>query len=82
MSNADRWPVHTVVFDLDDTLFAERDYVLSGFRAVDEWIRRERRVEASLLKPSGASNRESGVKYSTKHSRRWAWPSMQRWWES
>src|SRR4051812_34451058 len=26
-----------VVFDLDDTLFAERDYVLSGFRAVSQW---------------------------------------------
>jgi putative hydrolase of the HAD superfamily len=26
-----------VVFDLDDTLFPERDYVLSGFRAVAEW---------------------------------------------
>jgi putative hydrolase of the HAD superfamily len=26
-----------VVFDLDDTLFPERDYVLSGFRAVAAW---------------------------------------------
>jgi len=41
---AEPWPVHTVVFDLDDTLFAERDYVFSGFQAVDEWIRRERQV--------------------------------------
>lgn len=32
------WPLHTVVFDLDDTLFAERDYVLSGFAAVDAWL--------------------------------------------
>jgi putative hydrolase of the HAD superfamily len=28
-----------VVFDLDDTLFLERDYVRSGFRAVDAWLR-------------------------------------------
>jgi len=28
-----------IVFDLDDTLYLERDYVLSGFRAVGEWIR-------------------------------------------
>lgn len=28
----------TVVFDLDDTLFPERDYVLSGFRAVGAWV--------------------------------------------
>lgn len=26
-----------VVFDLDDTLYLERDYVCSGFRAVGEW---------------------------------------------
>ncbi|RJF93640.1 HAD family hydrolase [Sphingomonas cavernae] len=26
-----------VVFDLDDTLYLERDYVLSGFRAVGAW---------------------------------------------
>lgn len=30
-----------VVFDLDDTLFLERDYVRSGFRAVDGFVRRE-----------------------------------------
>ena len=27
-----------VVFDLDDTLYLERDYVRSGFRAVDAWL--------------------------------------------
>src|SRR4029453_15926219 len=27
-----------VVFDLDDTLFPEQQYVLSGFRAVDVWL--------------------------------------------
>jgi putative hydrolase of the HAD superfamily len=26
-----------IVFDLDDTLYSERDYVLSGFRAVANW---------------------------------------------
>ncbi len=29
-----------VVFDLDDTLFPEWQYVLSGFRAVDEWLQK------------------------------------------
>ena len=29
-----------VVFDLDDTLYAERDYVRSGYRAVGEHLRR------------------------------------------
>jgi putative hydrolase of the HAD superfamily len=30
-----------VVLDLDDTLFLERDYVQSGFAAVDEWVARK-----------------------------------------
>ena len=36
-----------VVFDLDDTLYPERDYVLSGFRAVASW------AEARLGIPAG-----------------------------
>lgn len=31
--------VRVVVFDIDDTLYLERDYARSGFRAVDEWVR-------------------------------------------
>jgi putative hydrolase of the HAD superfamily len=30
-----------IVFDLDDTLYLERDYVRSGFRAVDRWAEAE-----------------------------------------
>jgi putative hydrolase of the HAD superfamily len=29
---------HAVVFDLDDTLYSERDFVASGFRAVAQWL--------------------------------------------
>ena len=29
---------HLVVFDLDDTLYLERDYVMSGFKAVDSFL--------------------------------------------
>jgi putative hydrolase of the HAD superfamily len=29
--------LRAVVFDLDDTLYSERDYVISGFRAVASW---------------------------------------------
>lgn len=36
-----------VIFDLDDTLYPERDYVTSGFRAVAEW------AEAQLSIPTG-----------------------------
>ena len=31
-------PWQAVVFDLDDTLYPERDFVLSGFRAVAAWL--------------------------------------------
>jgi putative hydrolase of the HAD superfamily len=34
-----------VVFDLDDTLFLERDYVRSGFCAVGAWVRRRLGVD-------------------------------------
>jgi len=37
-------PAHTLVFDLDDTLYPEREYVLSGFRAVDRWLQLERGI--------------------------------------
>jgi putative hydrolase of the HAD superfamily len=33
-----------IVFDLDDTLYAERDYVLSGFRALERWAERQLRI--------------------------------------
>lgn len=30
-----------IVFDVDDTLYLERDYVRSGLKALDRWLRRE-----------------------------------------
>ena len=38
------WRVHTIVFDLDDTLYLERDFVLSGFAAVDLCLRNEQGI--------------------------------------
>ncbi len=38
-------PVSCLVFDIDDTLYLERDYVKSGFRWLDRWLRRERSIE-------------------------------------
>jgi putative hydrolase of the HAD superfamily len=35
-------PIRCVVFDIDDTLYLERDYVHSGFLAVDQWLRGQR----------------------------------------
>jgi putative hydrolase of the HAD superfamily len=34
----------TLVFDLDDTLYIEREFVLSGFTAVDQWLQEKRGV--------------------------------------
>jgi putative hydrolase of the HAD superfamily len=33
-----------VVFDIDDTLYLERDYVWSGLQAVDKWLLSTRRI--------------------------------------
>jgi len=50
--------IEAVVFDLDDTLAAEKDYALSGFRAVgaylDELCGAERFYEAAALLYQGA----------------------------
>lgn len=35
-------PIHTLVFDLDDTLYPERDFVMSGFEAVGTWLEQQR----------------------------------------
>lgn len=34
-------PIMGVIFDLDDTLYSEKQYVRSGFRAVAEWLDRD-----------------------------------------
>jgi FMN phosphatase YigB (HAD superfamily) len=36
--NSNKWKA--IVFDLDDTLYAETDHVLSGFKAVAAWAER------------------------------------------
>ena len=34
-------PPAVLIFDLDDTLYLERDFAVSGFKVADEWLRRE-----------------------------------------
>jgi len=36
--------IKAIVFDLDDTLYDEKDYVYSGFKAVDRWMRQQYKV--------------------------------------
>ena len=38
-----------LVFDLDDTLYAERQFALSGFRAAERWACAELGLEAGYL---------------------------------
>ena len=37
--------IRALVFDLDDTLYPEREFVLSGFKAVDEWLRAAKSIQ-------------------------------------
>ncbi len=53
-------PLCAVVFDVDDTLYLERDYVRSGFRAVDDYLR-ERHGVAGFFERAWAAF-EQGVR--------------------
>lgn len=33
--------IKAIVFDMDDTLYKEKDYIVSGFKAVDDWIKED-----------------------------------------
>ena len=54
-----------VVFDLDDTLYPEREYVLSGFGAVADWVEREYRVPADATYGELSTLFEQGVRGNT-----------------
>lgn len=58
-----RW--RAVVFDVDDTLYPEREYVLSGFRAVAEWGATRLGLDADRSYAELASMFESGVRGDT-----------------
>lgn len=53
-------PSQVVVFDIDDTLYLEREYVRSGFRAVGAWARRS--LGAPDLADRAWAAFESGVR--------------------
>ncbi|USK31662.1 HAD family hydrolase [Bacillus sp. F19] len=37
--------IKAIVFDMDDTLYLEKDYVFSGFNHIDNWLKYEFQVE-------------------------------------
>ncbi len=51
-----------IVFDLDDTLYLERDYVYSGFRAVSRYIGEEISLPFDEVLSNLVSNFEKGVR--------------------
>jgi putative hydrolase of the HAD superfamily len=52
--------IKCIVFDIDDTLYLERDYVQSGFRAVGEWLKEHMGLE-TFADPAWVAF-ESGVR--------------------
>ena len=54
-----------IVFDLDDTLYPERDYVLGGFRAVAEWAERSLGIPSARGLEELTSLFEQGVRGET-----------------
>ncbi len=54
-------PLTVAVFDLDDTLVLERDYVRSGFRAVGEHVRRDSVSSASSTSAGSSSSAHGGT---------------------
>ena len=60
-----------VVFDLDDTLFPERQYVLSGFRAVDMWLKEAHGLIGFYDHANALFNEGHGQRFSISPSPPW-----------
>jgi putative hydrolase of the HAD superfamily len=58
-------PLKAIAFDLDDTLFPERDYAFSGFRAVAEWAQKQLGVEADQAEQELQGHFNAGVRGDT-----------------
>jgi putative hydrolase of the HAD superfamily len=58
-------PLKAIAFDLDDTLFPERDYAFSGFRAVAEWAQETLGIEASQTERELRQYFDAGVRGDT-----------------
>jgi putative hydrolase of the HAD superfamily len=54
--------VHAVLFDLDDTLYPEREYVRSGFRAIGEWAEQRLGISQVLVRADLQSFFDAGFR--------------------
>ncbi len=59
--------LRAVVFDLDDTLYPERAYVLSGFHAVAAWAEEQLKIPRRLGFAELRQLFEDGVRGNTSH---------------
>jgi putative hydrolase of the HAD superfamily len=57
--------LRAIVFDLDDTLYPERAFVLSGFRAVAAWVEKHLGISANLAFTELCQLFEAGVRGNT-----------------
>ncbi len=51
-----------IIFDLDDTLYPERDYVMSGFRSVAQWVEARLGIAAAQCQMELAALFNEGVR--------------------
>lgn len=54
-----------IVFDLDDTLYPEREFVLSGFREVADWAEREIGIDKDIGEKQLIDYFENGIRGDT-----------------
>jgi putative hydrolase of the HAD superfamily len=57
--------LQAIIFDLDDTLYSEEDFVLSGFRAVADWSAQELGIEAAEGYTNLANLYHQGIRNNT-----------------
>ena len=40
--------IRAIVFDMDDTLYEEKEYVISGFKSVDKWVKEKYEISGFI----------------------------------
>jgi len=51
-----------IVFDLDDTLYPEKEFVLSGFHAVSLWVENEFKMKRNIVKEEFIEHFNEGIR--------------------
>lgn len=81
LASDDRSRWRAVIFDMDDTLYPERQFVLSGFRAVATWLQQRASLPADECFAELRASFETGIRgntfdrWLTKHDLPATWAS-------